>query len=289
MPSKAQGRIISFKADSINDKALKRTLNFKALQRYFYARHADDYLFTPEYSMAHLQNVFAGLDCEIIDITARQSSPYASIKKTLGSFSDALMHKSALPHDFLYKYGHSGYLFRAFINNYFSLEPGSRYLEFGAHDGSAFAAALYGNKLNALAVDDWKNKKEVSLDFLNTLFCINSPASRFGVIDKAPEYVSPESIAPQHAMFCQGGAVCGIPFLNEVLEASNIRPALLVIDSWNFAPYRQCWMANIAKSRYDIALSIEIKTSLDGNLLNEKSKPLWGEGYFIGLLTSKQS
>lgn len=43
--------------------------------------------------------------------------------------------------------------------------PNSNYLEIGAYQGSTFCAAIYGNNINAIAVDDWQDSQLLPASF----------------------------------------------------------------------------------------------------------------------------
>jgi hypothetical protein len=51
--------------------------------------------------------------------------------------------------------GMSGQKYRTFINNLVGSYPDARYLEIGSWGGSTATAALYGNSVKALCIDNW--------------------------------------------------------------------------------------------------------------------------------------
>lgn len=280
-------RVICFKIDIKHDLAMLGAMRLEPMQRYYHSRHGEDYLFAADYNLPRLKEYFTGHMCEFIEISAHKAEPYVAIKKILGALSDALSVKTALNQDFLRQDGVSGRIYRAFINNYFKLFPKSRYLEFGAHDGTAFLAALWNNNLDALAVDDWSDKEEAHRMFMNNLLCINSPNSRFGMLDKSLGEIYPKALGPRNAMFCFRNCIPGSGLLDDVLIASPGLPALLVLDSWNFGPRRQDWLNAIAESRFEIALSISVLTALDDTQYVSIEATRWNNGYFMALLTPK--
>lgn len=283
----AHHRIICFKVDIENDLAMMGAMRMQPMQRYYYARHNGDYTFASDYNMPRLKEYFAGQMCEFIEVTVRKAEPYVILKKFLGAFSDALSAKSTLPRDFLQHNGVSGRLYRAFINNYFKLMPGYRYLELGAHDGTAFLAALWQNELEALAVDDWRGKEESRRMFMNNLMCINAPDSRFGMLDKALGDLFPQALGPRSALFCFRSCQASPELLDDILSSTPELPALLVVDSWNFEPRRESWRDAIDKSKFEAAVAIDLRTSLDDIQYIDAEATRWSNGYLIALLVPK--
>ena len=51
--------------------------------------------------------------------------------------------------------GLSGRRYRAFINNLIGALPGPRYLEIGTWARSTLCSAIFGNKVEAVAIDNW--------------------------------------------------------------------------------------------------------------------------------------
>lgn len=288
MSLQARHRIICFKIDIRNDLALLGSMRLEPMQRYYHARHGQDYIFAADYSLARLKEHFAGAACEFIEIIVHKAEPYVAMKKTLGAFSDALSRKTGLNTDFMRQAGASGRIYRAFINNYFKLEPGSRYLELGAHDGTAFLSALWENSLEALAVDDWTVKEDARRMFMNNLMCTSAPESRFGMLDKGLGAIFPKALAPRNALFCFRSCMPAPEILDDILEAAPGKPALLVVDSWNFGPRREDWLKAIAESRFESALSIAVRTSLDEDKSGSADSRRWANGYLIALLTPKE-
>lgn len=281
-------RIICFKTDIKNDPAMLGSMRLQSIQRYYHSRHNGDYMFASDYNSQRLKDYFAGQMCEVIDIFVHKAEPYVAIKKTLGAFSDALSMKTPLRREFLRQEGSSGRVYRAFINNYFKLTPGERYLELGANDGTAFTAALHGNNMEALAVDDWNGKEDVRDFFMSNLLCVDAPASRFGMLDKNLGEVFPAALAPRTAMFCHRSCLPEPGMLDAILAPAPGRPALLVLDAWNFPPRRQDWLELLEQSGLEPALSISVRSSLDDIPSIEIYGTRWAAGYYIALLTPRE-
>lgn len=281
-------RIICFRVAIKDDFAMMGSLRLGPMQRYYHSRHSGDFLFAADYNLPRLAGHLGGSSCEIIDITVHKAEPYIPIKKALGAFSDALLLRSFLPRSLLRQEGFSGQLYRAFMNNYFRLTPGYRYLELGAHDGSAFAAALHGNSLDALAVDDWESKEDARRRFMNNLMCVSSPASRFGMLDKKLGGAAPEALGRRGALLFHGAFAPSAPMLEEILDSGPDMPALAAATGWNFAWRRTAWQNALEEcTGLEPCLSISVRTSLDEHADGAAKSQRWADGCCISLLTGK--
>jgi len=74
--------------------------------------------------------------------------------------------------------GMSGVKTRHFYNNICSLDN-LNYFEVGTWKGSSFISAIYENKINSLAVDNWSEFGGPKIEFMNNLnrFCKDCSAS----------------------------------------------------------------------------------------------------------------
>src|SRR5271167_4709882 len=65
--------------------------------------------------------------------------------------------------------GMSGRKYRYFINNLIEPFPAPRYLEVGSWAGSTLCSAIYGNDVDAVAIDNWSQFGRPSEHFLRHL------------------------------------------------------------------------------------------------------------------------
>lgn len=76
--------------------------------------------------------------------------------ETLKRLIDEAEHgKPELPAEIVNFHGFSAPKVRRLLNALCS-QPGANYLEIGVHEGSTFIPALYGNKAQATAIDNWE-------------------------------------------------------------------------------------------------------------------------------------
>src|SRR5947207_1154180 len=98
----------------------------------------------------------AGSDGQYFAVTMQghhNDSPLSAL--VMKSFTRALVRDSKLP-DFVREVeGMSGQVYRSFINNFVGEHPDARYLEIGSWGGSTATAAMYGNKMKCLCIDNW--------------------------------------------------------------------------------------------------------------------------------------
>jgi hypothetical protein len=71
------------------------------------------------------------------------------------SLDRALANIGSLPDFIRLIDGMSGQKYRTFINNLVGSHPDARYLEIGSWAGSTATAALYGNSVKAVCIDNW--------------------------------------------------------------------------------------------------------------------------------------
>ena len=98
------------------------------------------------------------------------------------SFNKSNENISKLPLEILSMEGMSGIKTRHLYNNLCSLEN-ANYLEVGTYKGSSFVSALYQNKINALAIDNWSEFNGPKSEFFKNMetYC---PNHQYNFIEK---------------------------------------------------------------------------------------------------------
>jgi len=71
------------------------------------------------------------------------------------AFNKSLAIDTKIPSWIKFMSGMTGKKYRYFINNLLSSINNPRYLEIGSWSGSSVCAAMYGNKLKVICIDDW--------------------------------------------------------------------------------------------------------------------------------------
>ena len=184
--------------------------------------------------------------------------------------------------------GMSGQKYRTFINNFVGSHPDARYLEVGSWQGSTAAAALYGNALKALCIDNWSQfNGPKSAFFANIEYILSqSPAADFDFIEKDFRRVDYTSLGRFNIFLFDGpheesDQYDGIMVARPALERSFV----LIVDDWNWRQVRLGTFRAIRDARYSIACSIEIRTTQDNtHAAVHGSSSDWHNGYFIAVL-----
>jgi hypothetical protein len=100
------------------------------------------------------------------------------------SLDRAVANISSLP-DFIRAIdGMSGQKYRTFINNLVGSHPDARYLEIGSWTGSTATAALYGNSVRAVCIDNWSQFGGPKATFVANIERVLSPTIDFQFIEK---------------------------------------------------------------------------------------------------------
>lgn len=201
-------------------------------------------------------------------------------------FEAACRKESVLPNEIRRIVGMSGQAYRSFINNYVHAVPDARYLEVGSWAGSTATAALFGNQVEALCIDNWalfggpkdaffENMKlalsdKVKFRFMETDF----RAVDFGSIGQSNVYLfdGPHEEADQY-----DGVVLAQPALT--------KRYLLIVDDWNWRAVRNGTFRALIDTKCRVEAAIEVRTTLDNShpiVAMEKSD--WHNGYFMAAI-----
>jgi hypothetical protein len=207
----------------------------------------------------------------------------ARLKK---SFEAACRKESVLPDEIRRIVGMSGQNYRSFINNYVHAVPDARYLEIGSWTGSTATAALFGNQVEALCIDNWalfggpkdaffENMKlalsdEIKFRFKETDF----RAVDYGSIGQSNIYLfdGPHEEADQY-----DGVVLAQPALTGRY--------LLIVDDWNWRAVRNGTFRALIDVKCRVEAAIEVRTTLDNSHpVDQMEKSDWHNGYFMAVI-----
>lgn len=203
----------------------------------------------------------------------------------------ALADDGKLPEEVLSISGMSGRRYRRFVNNLVESVAGAKYLEIGSWGGSTLCSAIYGNDVEALAIDNWSQfggpfdrfyrnlaafKGEARVSFLEKDFRtvdFRALGSTFGTFN-VYLFDGPHSFADQYD---------GIMRAQPSLEDAYVQ----VVDDWNWRQVRDGTMQAIADAGLQVGFMAEVRTTLDDThaegLTCEQSD--WHNGYFIAVLS----
>ena len=184
--------------------------------------------------------------------------------------------------------GMSGQKYRNFINNFVRAHPDARYLEIGSWQGSTAAAALTGNSVKALCIDNWSQFGGPKSTFLANIERVRSqsPDVDFRFIENDFRRVDYTSLGRFNIFLFDGphdepDQYDGIMSARPALEKSFI----LIVDDWNWRQVRLGTFRAIRDAGYAIESSIEIRTTRDNTHAPVHGKNSdWHNGYFIAAL-----
>jgi Methyltransferase domain len=202
------------------------------------------------------------------------------------SFNSACMENTTIDPEVLKMPGMSGRKYRIFINNLIKRVDNPRYLEIGTWAGSTLCSAINGNRVTAVAIDNWSefggpkahfeanlqrfrtseaNVRFIESDFRKVAF---SEIGKFNIY----LYDGPHSTQDQYD---------GIMLVQPALEEQFI----LIVDDWNLDRAREGTYQALARANLSILYSLEIRTTLD----NSHGQPEgaagdWHNGYFFSVI-----
>jgi hypothetical protein len=182
----------------------------------------------------------------------------------------------------------SGTKYRTFINNFVRSYPNAKYLEIGSWQGSTAASALCGNAVKALCIDNWSEFGGPRSAFVANIEKVLSlsPAVDFRFIEDDFRKVDYTTLGRFNIFLFDGphaelDQYDGIMLVRPALQT----PFVLIVDDWNFSAVRLGTFMAIRGAKYSIASSIEIRTTQDNTLAQDREKNSdWHNGYFIAVL-----
>ena len=217
------------------------------------------------------------------------SSASPNQELVLRAFGRTLMHDSKLPQEIRKIEGMSGQIYRSFINNLVETHADARYLEIGSWAGSTATAALYGNTVKCVCVDNWSQfggPKEV---FFANIERVRSEKIDFTFIEDDFRNVNFGAIGSFNIFMFDGphseqDQYDGVMLAQQALDKSYI----LIVDDWNWTPVRNGTFRALLSTSCAISFWIEVRTTFDdthANIAFQDSD--WHNGYFIAVIEKR--
>ena len=182
--------------------------------------------------------------------------------------------------------GMSGQKYRTLINKFIGAQCDARYLEVGSWKGSTAAAALYGNRVRAVCIDDWSQFDGPRETFFANMKEVLSSKIEFDVIESDFRSVDYRTIGRFNIFLFDGphgerdqydGIILAQPALDDHLT--------LIVDDWNWRQVRLGTLRAILDGQWTIEASIEIRTTRDNTSPKVEGKESdWHNGYFLAVL-----
>ncbi len=202
------------------------------------------------------------------------------------SLQDALAERSGLDPAVLTIPGMSGRKYRHFVNNLIRRVPQPRYLEVGSWQGSTLCAAISGNQLAAVAIDNWSMFGGPKAAFMQNL-ARHKGMSDVRFIESDFRAVAYDQLGPFNVYLFDGphkkaDHQDGITVAQPALEPHHV----VIVDDWNWQDVRQGTRQGLAASGLKIDYAFEIRTTLDNTLPEVKHQHSeWHNGYFVAAVS----
>jgi Methyltransferase domain len=207
------------------------------------------------------------------------------------AFSRATKGKSRLSDAVLGMPGMSGRRYRMFINDLVRHVPDARYLEVGTWAGSTACAAMEGNRVSMLCIDDWSQFGGPKDAFLKHIEMFRNDAVHFDFIETDFRNVDASKIGRFNIYLFDGphderDQYDGLCLFAPALEDD----VFFIVDDWNWSGVRRGTRNAIHDCGFEIDYAIELRTSVDDSspaTLNAASD--WHNGYFLSKLSRRKT
>jgi len=186
--------------------------------------------------------------------------------------------------------GMSGARYRHFINTLIRRMGRVGYLEVGSWMGSTLCAAIHGNSVQAVAIDNWSQFGGPRDAFLGNLARFRTDQAAVEVIESDFRVVPFASLSARHTPFDvylfdgpheeqdqHDGLVQALPALRDDF--------IFICDDWNWWQVRAGTHRAIVQGGLSLLYGVEIRTTLDNTHAAVAFKESdWHNGYFISVL-----
>jgi len=184
--------------------------------------------------------------------------------------------------------GMSGKKYRYFINSLVGSVPDARYLEIGSWAGSTLCSAIHGNKVWAVAIDNWSEFGGPKDLFMANVMNFKTPQAEVIFLESDFRKVDYHQMqrgfniylfdGPHSAQDQYDGLAMVLPALDKQF--------VFIVDDWNWDRVRLGSFAAIKKCGLKVLFSAEVRTSLDNTQPepNVGKNSNWHNGYFISVL-----
>ena len=204
----------------------------------------------------------------------------------LEALFDALALKHQLPDWIILMEGMSGKKYRYLINNLIRKMQSPGYLEVGTWLGSTACAAIWGNQLRAICVDNWTQFGGSKANFERNLLQAWGPGCEFTLIETDFRQIDFASLRPVNIYLFDGPH-------SEIDQFDGIRLALpaleqnfvLIVDDYNLPEVRNGTERAIKAFGLTVDCAVTIRTTHDNlHPVIQCQNSDWHNGYFIAVI-----
>ena len=203
------------------------------------------------------------------------------------AFQSALAVEPDPRHPILAVPGMSGRRYRLFLNTLLHRLPDASYLEIGTYKGATLCAAIYGNQVRAVAIDDWSQFGGPRQQCLANVARLKPPSAEVTLLERDFRSVDYAALGHFDVYMFDGPHGHADQIDGIVLAAPALKPCcVLVVDDWNWRRVREGTRIGLQRIGRRSLWSAEVRTTLD------ESHPAvhgaasdWHNGYLIAVLT----
>jgi hypothetical protein len=187
--------------------------------------------------------------------------------------------------------GLSGRRYRAFINNLIGSLPAPRYLEIGSWAGSTLCSALFGNKVEAVAIDNWSQFGGPYSRFFTNLAAFKGDA-HVSFVERDFRKINYASLGDVFGLFNvylfdgpheYQDQYDGLRYVQPAVDRCYVQ----IVDDWNWPAVRN----GTSRAVEDLGLRTEFRVEIRTTLNDEHAPPPvaeksdWHNGYCISVLS----
>lgn len=201
-------------------------------------------------------------------------------------YSAAVGGRVKLPESVRGVAGMSGQKYRELINVLIGKLHNARYLEVGSWAGSTATAALWGNALTAVCIDNWSQFGGPREAFLENTARVMTSAHTFRLIESDFRDVDYSDLGsfnvylfdgPHHEQDQYDGITIAAPALDDEF--------ILIVDDWNWRASRIGTFRAVRDSGWLIKASLEIRTTRnESHPKVSDAASEWHNGYLLAVV-----
>jgi hypothetical protein len=219
--------------------------------------------------------------------TVSKNADSQLVALTDAAITRAILKTDLTHHDGIYAVdGMSSMKYRYFINTLVGSVPNARYLEIGSWAGSTLCAAIHGNQVTAVAVDDWSQFGGPKDHFISNVMRFRTPGAEVTFIEADFRKVDYTLMNAYNVYLFDGphkeqDQYDGLAMVLPCLDPEFV----FIVDDWNWSPVRKGTLQAIERCGLEIRYAAEIRSSLDEThpvIVGKYSD--WHNGYFISVL-----
>jgi hypothetical protein len=182
--------------------------------------------------------------------------------------------------------GMSGQKYRCLINRLVEATPQARYLEVGSWGGSTACAAIHGNAVQALCIDNWSLFGGPKAAFERNIAACSSPTATVQLLERDFRQVDFAGLGAFNLYLFDGPHEEQDQYDGVVLALPALTPHFtLVVDDWNYEEVRRGTWRAIQDQGLVVEAYLEARSDQgQGHPLLHGRHSDWHNGYFVGVL-----